>query len=108
MEGFGRADGKKDRKKALSIWRYLSGKQSYESLGIADLPVKALSFSPTSATLSIALDICKFGHFEKEAHEVWMYGQENDLIVLDPNVAMVSIFISYDRWRIRRVDGQRL
>jgi pentatricopeptide repeat protein len=85
MEGFSRADSEKDQKKALSIWKYLSGEQSYESLGLT-LPVKALSIFPTSATLCIALDASKIGRFEKEAHDVWNYGQENDRVVLDSNV----------------------
>jgi pentatricopeptide repeat protein len=85
MEGFSRADGEKDRKKALSIWKYLSGQQSYESLGMT-LPVKALSVTPDAVTLSIALDVCKHGRFEKEAHVVWKYGQENDRVVLESNV----------------------
>jgi pentatricopeptide repeat protein len=85
MEGFSRADGEKDRKKALSIWKYLSGQQSYESLGMI-LPEKSLSVSPESATLSIALDVCKHGRFEKEAHDVWKYGQDNDRVGLNSNV----------------------
>jgi pentatricopeptide repeat protein len=86
LEGFSRADGEKDqKKKALSIWKYLSGAQSYESLGMI-LPVKAMSVTPDAATLSIALDVCKHGRFEKEAHDVWKYGQDNDRVVLDSNV----------------------
>jgi pentatricopeptide repeat protein len=71
--------------KALSIWKYLSGAQSYDSLGMI-LPVKSLSVSPDAATLSIALDVCKYGRFEKEAHDVWNYGQDNDRVVVDSNV----------------------
>jgi pentatricopeptide repeat protein len=85
MEGFSRAVGEKDQKKAISIWKYLSGDQSYESLGLT-LPVKVPSVFPTSVTLSIALDICKYGRFEKEADDVWNYGQENDRVVLESNV----------------------
>jgi pentatricopeptide repeat protein len=86
MDGFSRADGEKDQKKAISIWKYISGQLSYESLEISDLPLKALSVFPTSATLCIALDVCKHGQFEKEAHDVWNYGQENKRIVLNSNV----------------------
>jgi pentatricopeptide repeat protein len=85
MEGFSRADREKDQKKALSIWNYLSGQQSYESQGMI-LPVKALSVSPDAVTLSIALDVCKYGRFELDAHHVWIYGQDNDSVVLEPNV----------------------
>jgi pentatricopeptide repeat protein len=85
LEGFSRADGEKDRKKALSIWKYLSRQQSHKSLGMT-LPVKVPSVFPTSVTLSIALDICKHGRFEKEAHDVWNYGQENDRVFLTSNV----------------------
>jgi pentatricopeptide repeat protein len=97
MDGFSRADGEKDQKKAISIWMYISGQQSYESLEISDLPLKALSVFPTPATLSIALDACKIGRFEKEAHDVWNYGQENDRIVLDSNVlpSYVECLISF-------------
>jgi hypothetical protein len=63
-------DGEKDQKKAISIWMYISGQQSYESLEMPDLPLKALSVFPTSATLSIALEVCKRVQFENEAHEV--------------------------------------
>jgi pentatricopeptide repeat protein len=85
LEGFCRADEEKDRKKALSIWKYLSGQQSHESLSMT-LPVKAMSIFPTAVTLCIALDVCKHGRFEKEAHDVWKYGQKNDRVVLDSNV----------------------
>jgi pentatricopeptide repeat protein len=85
LEGFSRTDGEKDRKKALSIWKYLSGQQSYESLCIT-LPVKSLSIYPDAVTLSIALDVCKHGRFEKEADDVWKYGQDNDQVGLNSNV----------------------
>jgi hypothetical protein len=84
MNGFSRAKNETDRKKALSIWMYLSGKILYESLDI-DLPRKAPNVVPNVVTLNIALDVCKFGRFEKEAHEIWMYGQESDFF-LDPNL----------------------
>jgi pentatricopeptide repeat protein len=85
MEGYCRAEGEGDRKKALSIWKYLSGQISHENLGI-DLPEKTPCVYPSNVTLSIGLDVCKFGRFEKEADEVWMYGQENEGIVLVSNV----------------------
>jgi pentatricopeptide repeat protein len=85
MEGFSRAWGDKDKKKALSIWRYLSGQQAFESMGI-DLPVKESSVLPDATTLAIALDVCKFGRFIKEADKVWMYGQKSVLDVLNSNV----------------------
>jgi pentatricopeptide repeat protein len=86
MEGFSRAEDEKDQKKALSIWKYLSGQISYESLGVEDLPVKTPSLSPDCVTLSLAIDACKLGRFEKEADEVWMYGQESGEIFPDSNV----------------------
>jgi hypothetical protein len=52
---------------------------------VLDLPVKAITVLPVAVTLSIALDVCKFGRFKKEADEVWMYGQENERIVLEAN-----------------------
>jgi pentatricopeptide repeat protein len=85
LEGFSLAEGEEDQKKALSIWKYLSGQQSYESLGMT-LHMEALSVSPDEGTLCIALGICEVGRFEKEAHEVWNYGQENDQIDLDSSV----------------------
>jgi hypothetical protein len=42
--------------------------------------------STSVVTLSIAIDMCKIGRFEKEAHKVWMYGQENEGKVLESNV----------------------
>jgi pentatricopeptide repeat protein len=86
LDGFSRARGEKDQKKALSIWQYLSGQQSFESLGMPDLPLKGIYVFPDALTLSIAIDVCKHGQFEKEAHEVWNYGQENDRIVLESNL----------------------
>jgi hypothetical protein len=78
-------DRGKDRKKVLSIWN-ISGQQLYESLGMPDLPVKALSITPDAMTLCFALDACRTSHFKKEAYNVWNYGKENDRIVLDSNV----------------------
>jgi hypothetical protein len=72
MEGYSRAVGEDDQKKALSIWRYLSGQQTHGSLGI-DLPEKAPTVFPDAASLSIAFDI-------------WEYGQVNNDVVLDANV----------------------
>jgi pentatricopeptide repeat protein len=93
MDGFSRVDGERDHKKALSIWKYISGQQSYDSLGIPDLPLKTLSVYPDAVTLCIAIDLCKKGDFEKEAHEIWNFGQENDRIVLDPNV--LTSYVEY-------------
>jgi hypothetical protein len=85
MEGYCRAEGEGDRKKALSIWKYLSGQISHKNLGI-DLPEKTACVSPSVVTVCLAIDACKLGLFEKEADEVWMYGQENEGIVLVSNV----------------------
>jgi hypothetical protein len=85
MEGYSRAVGEEDQKKALSIWKYLSGQQTHESLGI-DIPEKASSVVPDAATLSIVFDVCKKGLLEEEAHRVWEYGQVNFDVVLDANV----------------------
>jgi pentatricopeptide repeat protein len=85
MKGYSRAVGEEDQKKALSIWKYLSGQQTHESLGI-DLPEKASTVLPSAATLSIAFDICQKGLFEKEAVAIWEYGQENVDVVLNSTV----------------------
>jgi hypothetical protein len=85
IDGYSRSESQEDQKKALSIWKYLSGQISHESLGI-DLHVKAIHVLPDVVTMSIAFDFCKFGRFEKEADGVWMYGQKNKEIFLDSNV----------------------
>jgi pentatricopeptide repeat protein len=106
MEGFSRAEDEKDQKKALSIWKYLSGQISHESLGI-DLPVKASHVLPNVVTLSIAIDACKIGRFEKEAHKAWLYGQENDGIALESNVltSYVECLVSFGERGADRVVG---
>jgi pentatricopeptide repeat protein len=85
IDGYSRSESQDDQKKAISIWKYLSGQMSHENLGL-DLPVKAPSLSPDYITLCLAIDACKVCGFEKEADEVWMYGQENAEIALDSNV----------------------
>jgi pentatricopeptide repeat protein len=96
MDGFSRADGEKNQKKALSIWKYLSGQQSFESVGL-DQVIETSSLSPCVYTLCIAINVCKIGRFMMEAHEVWMYGQENEEIALDSNVltSYVNCLVSF-------------
>jgi hypothetical protein len=75
MEGFCRAEGEDDQKKALSIWKYLSGQISHEKLGI-DLRLKATCVSPSVVTLSIALDACKLmgsGCTVKKMKELFLF-----------------------------------
>jgi pentatricopeptide repeat protein len=79
MAGLSRAEGEEDQRKALSIWKYISGAVSHDSLGI-DLPIKAKYVLPSTETISIAFEVCKKGAFEKEAHEIWMFGQESEII----------------------------
>jgi pentatricopeptide repeat protein len=60
MDGLPRAEGQENKKKSLSIWKYLSGQRTHESLGL-DIPEKASTVLPNAATLAIAFDICRKG-----------------------------------------------
>jgi hypothetical protein len=103
MEGYSRAEGERDRKKALSIWRYLSGQQTHEEMGM-NLPRKASTVLPDATTLATELDVCKFGRFEKEADKVWMFGQKNERIVLEANTltSYVEALASFGKKRADR------
>jgi pentatricopeptide repeat protein len=104
IDGYTRSENKEDRRKALDVWKYLSGQISHECLGI-DLPVKASHIVIDYVTLCVAIDACKIGRFEKEAREVWMYGQENEWIALDSNVltSYVEFLASYGEKEADRV-----
>jgi pentatricopeptide repeat protein len=82
IDGFTRMG---DPLKALAIWKYLLGLQSFESLDL-DMPINTVPVILGAQIVSLAIDSTNQASLLSEAREIWRYVQENDSIPLDANV----------------------
>lgn len=80
MDAYGRCG---ELETSLAIWKYIS--QQNDRLEIP-LGRYAPPEVPDSASLAIALDVCKVGRWRDEAESIWNYSQNNSNIELNANV----------------------